>query len=606
MTRRGNKMYIEPPVFPIPARGRGCTLDLYLIHASTAAYMEAVNKALADAFGGPSYDTGRGAPQTPPAPNRTPRMWGFRSNQYAPVRRVPSPHAPDLPEVPRHGVLPTAMRAGPHDGPASGTSKLDQVLHALSGLPAALPMPPALAHTSKHPLRSDRPRPSPRAHKRSCQERLQDVIAPFRPDLSSDDDSDLSADDISAVRQVVYEGIPDGTAKTEISAWKSWCAAATKLGLNPWRGLKNSPKEHLKVGRIVLTVYENMKPRRKSDPAPKPASAFAVYLAVARLLKREGYCFPKVSLVKSIIKGLVASYIRKFGFRTLVPKRAEPFTVAQAKALRALPMGSKIGNWRLQEHSLATASWRALNSTLFNTGMRSDEVCTSTVSKGLSKRMLTRASLVYRIAGENHADPSTNQLRSMTAGDGLHINVRPSKTDSDGSFWCDKPIWLPFGQSDSNACGDFVRMELDHPCHGLLRTTIALFANDDGSPFTKNQMVRALDDALALVGLAARKDEYSWHSFRVTLACLLDAAKCPPATIKRMCRWISDESLHTYIRPNDRNVAFWLDKILSCEVRSSQARNLPHVEELLRAQQRSRFLADMELMATYDVPIIHD
>jgi len=170
-----------------------------------------------------------------------------------------------------------------------------------------------------------------------------------------------------------------------------------------------------------------MKPRRKADPAPKPASAFAVYLAVARLLKREGYCFPKVSLVKSIIKGLVSSYIRKFGFCTLVPNRAEPFTVEQAKALRALPMGSKIGNWRLQKHSLATASWRALNSTLFNTGMRSDEVCTS-------KRMLTRASLVYRIAGANHADPSASQLLSMAAGDGLHINVRPSKTDSDGSF----------------------------------------------------------------------------------------------------------------------------------------------------------------------------
>ena len=152
MTRLGHKMYIEPPFFPIPARGRGCTLDLYLIYVSTAAYMEAVNKALADAFGGPSYDIGRGAPQTPPAPNRTPRMWGFRSNQSAPVRRVPSPHV-----APRHSVPPAAMRAGPHDGPASGTSKLDQVLHALSGLPAASPVLPAPAHRGKHPLRSDRP-----------------------------------------------------------------------------------------------------------------------------------------------------------------------------------------------------------------------------------------------------------------------------------------------------------------------------------------------------------------------------------------------------------------------------------------------------------------
>jgi len=34
-------------------------------------------------------------------------------------------------------------------------------------------------------------------------------------------------------------------------------------------------------------------------------------------------------------------------------------------------------------------------------------------------------------------------------------------------------------------------MELDHPCHGLHRMTVALFANDDGSPFTKNQSVHS-------------------------------------------------------------------------------------------------------------------
>jgi len=44
---------------------------------------------------------------------------------------------------------------------------------------------------------------------------------------------------------------------------------------------------------------------------------------------------------------------------------------------------------------------------------------------------------------------------------------------------------------------------------------------------------------------------YSFHSFRIFLACALLAAGCPRWMIKRMLRWRGDESLEIYARVSD-------------------------------------------------------
>ena len=71
-----------------------------------------------------------------------------------------------------------------------------------------------------------------------------------------------------------------------------------------------------------------------------------------------------------------------------------------------------------------------------------------------------------------------------------------------------------------------------------------------------------------------------------------------------MLRWISDESLLTYVRPNDGFITFWLDKIVDTKVSNTQARDLPHVEEA-RQQHIEAFVRDLEILAMYD-PIVHD
>jgi hypothetical protein len=134
----------------------------------------------------------------------------------------------------------------------------------------------------------------------SIQDRLLAVVANHRPALSDDSDSDLDEDDLRVVRAMLYQvpdRVPDNTAKAELSAWKSWSEACERLGRTKWRGRRIGQKEHLKLGRIVLDIYEHMLPRRKS--------AYKVYLSVKRLMRREGEAVPNATVVRGVIKGLV-------------------------------------------------------------------------------------------------------------------------------------------------------------------------------------------------------------------------------------------------------------------------------------------------------------
>ena len=67
---------------------------------------------------------------------------------------------------------------------------------------------------------------------------------------------------------------------------------------------------------------------------------------------------------------------------------------------------------------------------------------------------------------------------------------------------------------------------------------------------------------------------FSWHSFRVTLACMLNSIGVPHHTIKRMLRWISDEALHTYVRPGDHEFAGHLDRLPQARIQNRQVRNI--------------------------------
>ena len=85
---------------------------------------------------------------------------------------------------------------------------------------------------------------------------------------------------------------------------------------------------------------------------------------------------------------------------------------------------------------------------------------------------------------------------------------------------------------------------------------------------------------LKLVVPRSDVQKFSFHGYRIYLACVLDQAGCPPDKIKRMLRWISDEALWTYVRDGERMYSTWLDKSASPIISTVRVSNLPKPEPM--------------------------
>ena len=230
-------------------------------------------------------------------------------------------------------------------------------------------------------------------------------------------------------------------------------------------------------------------------------------------------------------------------------------------------------------------SWRCLHAAAAQAGFRKDEVCAKSKKEGFTKVQFSRASLCFCVKGKYVRDPSTEELELMLVSDDCSVLLEPhpSKADQDGAFWCDKPIYFPVRRSDPvSAAVEIIRLELLDPCHGDKRIDTPLFMNNDRSPFTKAQVDAGMKDMIKEVIPADQCSKYSFHSYRIWLACSLDRAGCPPSKIKRILRWISDEALNTYVRDGENMYCKWLDAAAHSTVQTVQSWNLPELEAILQ------------------------
>ena len=98
--------------------------------------------------------------------------------------------------------------------------------------------------------------------------------------------------------------------------------------------------------------------------------------------------------------------------------------------------------------------------------------------------------------------------------------------------------------------------------------------------------------------------KFSFHGYRIYLACALDAAQCPPDKINRILRWISDESLRTYVRDGEELYTKWLDKARLSVVNTVQISNLPSLAVLADCPDEEDADSDYDSDAAEPRPIV--
>lgn len=130
----------------------------------------------------------------------------------------------------------------------------------------------------------------------------------------------------------------------------------------------------------------------------------------------------------------------------------------------------------------------------------------------------------------------------------------PSKTDQWGTIFGNQFVFLPFDEADpANAAAALRDYELAFPLGGRARDSVPLFSMDPAAldePLRASMMDVVMKTLFFLIMGTARAACFSFHSFRIGLACALLAAGYSYAETQAHCRWQTDASIQIYARQN--------------------------------------------------------
>ena len=375
------------------------------------------------------------------------------------------------------------------------------------------------------------------------------------------------------------------TLSGERSAWKHWTSFCFHRNVDPFRpDVRNMThaeydKETLTLALALLFIYGRMGCRKGRKKPPRPASALAVLRSVRRAHARLGVNVADLSVAARLADALNREYIDAHGWEALQVDRVAPLTnPIIAGMIDALSVAGD---------SVKSVMGRALWATMAQTGFRKAEVSLGSGAR-FGNDCLTRYSLRWRIGGVSTADPTREQLESLSDGD-LAILIPPkSKCDQFGLEWGQAPIYLRFSSTAPICAARALRdVELALPRHGRQdRESTALFTNDDGTPLTSQTLDALFKACLSDAGVPRRSTaRYSPHSFRRYLACALKAMGVADGTIQALLRWKTSESLKLYSFLSDESYADLVDSAGHADVASVRTNALPRADLLDAAAQ---------------------
>ena len=405
----------------------------------------------------------------------------------------------------------------------------------------------------------------------------------------------------SRLVQLLEAAAASNTLRGERSNWKHWMAFCTHRNVNPFRddvrGMDHAAydKEVVTLALALLFIYGRMNCRKGRRHPPKPSSALAVLRGIRRAHARLGVQMADLSLATRLADSLNREYIDAHGWEALQVDRVAPLTNSLIEGMLQSPP--------VAGHDVGAVSGRALWATMAQTGFRKAEVALGREAI-FGPSCLTRHNLRWRIAGQELADPSAEQLRGMQAGDMAILIPPKSKCDQFGLEWGQAPIYLRFHPRAPICAARALRdLELALPRNGLAqREATALFVRRDASPLTCGDVDSLFKLCLQRSGVQrAATARYSPHSFRRYLACALKAQGASDSTIQALLRWKTPESLKLYSILNDERYADLVDSAGSADVSSVRTNALPRAEMLEAAgrfeQARTQLTAEAHVAA---------
>jgi hypothetical protein len=317
-------------------------------------------------------------------------------------------------------------------------------------------------------------------------------------------------------------------------------------------------------------------------------------------------------------------FVETHGAEALLPNRKEPIPYDIVDCILAFPDGTQVGNEIVDRSRFL---WRSLFSkvALFKvTGFRKAEASSKSRDTTSLFGLLTRASVNwFRVTdvGESMVQiaPSLQSVQWMWEyKDDPMVNILmgiqppPSKADQTGDRYGNFMVYVQLDGLVTNAACNILLMEMEHPVYGRdQRKLVPLFGPVLGESFTHSQVDLYLPRLLQAVCVshphllqAEHIRRYSWHSFRIALACALRSMMLADGsrgvtdeTIQALCRWATPTSLKAYARLDGLQYANLLTEASKVRFNNIQAASLWKEAPLIDDDHRYELVEQLALTA---------
>ncbi len=381
------------------------------------------------------------------------------------------------------------------------------------------------------------------------------------------------------VGAAVAASVSRGTLGKNLLARRRWMQFTSLWGTAPLRD--DDPRFHTREAFLVAAflVWLSRTVHGKANRAlAKPSTLMGMIYGVARDHHLHGRRFDCLHFAKLVVKALNDNYVQVYG--SLDPRRREPFSgplfrrilVAASSGVRLpfrdIPVLEK-GSWFYLNFQAASALSRG-------GGFRRAEVSLGP-NETFSPKHLSWASMFFIIDGVYLRYPSEEQLCSMRRPDKVGVLAGPCKNDRWGISFGAHPVYLPFDPEDPFCVGTILRnfAQSCRPPLSRLRSTPLFSATSGYAPLRHRHLDETLGAILASFLSPEECARYSWHSFRIGLACALMALGASDSQIMALVRWRSTAALRVYCRFEPNDYAAFIDAAAHIDAHSLQGPNLP-------------------------------